>query len=108
MELKERQRMISTAKIPKVGIILVLLVAVSLFHFLTGTLDHDLHVWHLFFRKLFFVPIIAAAVWFGLSGALLPTWAWRMKIAGIFFWPESFTISEKSASAMTSSSSTTA
>lgn len=58
-------------KYTRVGLVLLMLVMVSLLHFLTGTLDHDLHAWHLFFRKLFFIPIIAAAVWFGLSGALL-------------------------------------
>jgi putative nucleotidyltransferase with HDIG domain len=55
----------------KIGVILLLLGLVSALHFSTATTDPALHAWHLFFRKLYFLPIVVAAVWFGLGGALL-------------------------------------
>jgi HD-GYP domain-containing protein (c-di-GMP phosphodiesterase class II) len=50
--------------------VLLGLILVSVLHFLTRTGDPALHVWHIFFRKLYFLPIIAGAVWFGFRGAL--------------------------------------
>lgn len=62
---------VTSTRPSKVLLILLLLVLVSSLHFFTGTLDPDLHAWHLFFRKLYFIPIIAAAAWFSLRGACL-------------------------------------
>lgn len=50
---------------------LFLLGFVSMLHFLTGTLDPTLHAWHIFFRKLYFLPIFTAAIWFGIFGGLV-------------------------------------
>lgn len=50
--------------------VLLGLILVSVLHFLTRTGDPALHVWHIFFRKLYFLPIVAGAVWFGFRGAL--------------------------------------
>jgi HD-GYP domain-containing protein (c-di-GMP phosphodiesterase class II) len=50
--------------------VLLGLILVSVLHFLTRTGDPALHAWHIFFRKLYFLPIVAGALWFGLRGAL--------------------------------------
>lgn len=50
--------------------LLLSLILISALHFLTRTDDPVLHAWHIFFRKLYFVPIIAGAVWFGFRGAV--------------------------------------
>ncbi len=50
--------------------VLLGLILVSVLHFVTRTGDPALHAWHIFFRKLYFLPIVAGAVWFGLRGAL--------------------------------------
>ncbi len=47
------------------------LAIVSTLHFVTRTDLAGLHVWHIFFRKLYFIPIVAGAVWFGLYGAFI-------------------------------------
>ncbi len=55
----------------KVFIVLLGIVLVSILHFMTRTSDQGLHVWHIFFRKLYFIPILAGAVWFLLPGAII-------------------------------------
>ncbi|GAB4258857.1 MAG: hypothetical protein Kow0092_06670 [Deferrisomatales bacterium] len=54
----------------KLLILGLILVAVSLLHFTTSTQGHWPHALHVFFRKLYFLPIVAGAVWFGMRGAL--------------------------------------
>ncbi len=46
-----------------------LLLGVSLLHFSTATVGHWAHAGHVFFRKLYFIPIVAGAIWFGPVGA---------------------------------------
>ncbi len=46
---------------------ILLLTAV---HFTVGTYSHPLHVIHVVFGGLYLVPIIAAAIWFGLRGGI--------------------------------------
>jgi len=54
--------------------ILVLLVAlVSMFHFLIPTEPHTSHKVHIILRKLYFLPPVMAAAWFGLRGAVWTT-----------------------------------
>ncbi len=55
----------------RVLVVVLGVLCVGALHFATRTDDPSLHVWHIFFRKLFFLPILASAVWFGLRGALL-------------------------------------
>lgn len=55
----------------KILVILLGLLLVSALHFVTRTNDPVLHAWHISFRKLYFLPIVAAAVWFGFRGAIL-------------------------------------
>lgn len=55
----------------KISLLLAGILLVGVLHFVTRTGDPSLHAWHIFFRKLFFIPLLAGAVWFGLRGALL-------------------------------------
>ncbi len=52
----------------RIALLLAGILLVSLLHFITST---SVHGWHVFFRKLYFIPIVMAAIWFGLRGALL-------------------------------------
>jgi len=52
----------------RIALLLAGILLVSLLHFTTST---SVHGWHVFFRKLYFLPIVMAAIWFGLRGALL-------------------------------------
>jgi len=49
----------------------VLLVLVTVVHWMTPTGAIHLHTLHLVMRKMFLLPVLLAAVWFGLRGALL-------------------------------------
>lgn len=44
--------------------------AVSFLHFLTPAGPHALHWLHLLYQKLYYVPILMAAAWFGMRGTL--------------------------------------
>jgi putative nucleotidyltransferase with HDIG domain len=50
--------------------ILLALAAVSALHFLSTTIGTGAHLWHIFLARLYFLPIVAAAVWFGFAAAL--------------------------------------
>jgi len=59
---------VSRHKQSKQIILLIILVAgISCLHFFTGQSRHHLHV---FYRELYFLPLILAGFWFGLRGAL--------------------------------------
>ncbi len=49
-------------------------------HFLIPTATHAQHQWHIVARKLYFVPLVVAAAWFGLRGALITT----LVVSGLF------------------------
>lgn len=69
------------------SLIVLLLTAV---HFTVGTQTHPLHVIHVIFGGLYLVPIIAAAIWFGLAGGMSTS----VIIGGIYYvhmrvsWPD--------------------
>lgn len=48
-------------------------LAVALLHFLIPTTSHPAHEWHIIVRKLYFLPPVMAAAWFGLRGAAWTT-----------------------------------
>jgi putative nucleotidyltransferase with HDIG domain len=54
----------------RIGGILLALAAVSALHFLSSTIGAGAHLWHIFLARLYFLPIVAAAVWFGFGAAL--------------------------------------
>ena len=52
----------------KIGLVIGATVIISLFHYLTQQQER---YYHLFYRELYFLPLILGGVWFGLPGALL-------------------------------------
>ena len=69
----------SSHKQSKQIILLIGLVAgISLLHFFTGQNRYHLHV---FYRELYFLPLILAGFWFGLRGAL----ATSFSITAVYF-----------------------
>lgn len=57
----------------RITILVLSVVLVSLFHFLIPTEPHDFHKVHIILRKLYFLPPVMAAAWFGLRGTLITT-----------------------------------
>ena len=55
------------------AILILTAVIVTLFHFLVPTAPHTYHELHIVLRKLYFLPPVMAAAWFGLQGAALTT-----------------------------------
>lgn len=55
----------------RVFIVGLLLLTVGLSHWLTPTDTYILHALHVTMRKMFLLPIVLAAIWFGLRGACL-------------------------------------
>lgn len=53
----------------RVAILVLSVVLVSLFHFIVPTEPHTFHKVHIILRKLYFLPPVMAAAWFGLRGA---------------------------------------
>ena len=57
----------------KIAILVSLVVLVSLLHFLVPTEPHNYHKAHIILRKLYYLPPVMAAAWFGLRGSLSVT-----------------------------------
>jgi putative nucleotidyltransferase with HDIG domain len=53
----------------KIIILAVLTAVIALFHYITPTEPHYSHKIHIVLRKLYFLPPVIAAAWFGLRGA---------------------------------------
>lgn len=51
----------------KITLIVILVVGISLLHYLT---DQSRYYYHIFYGELYFLPIVLAGFWFGLRGAL--------------------------------------
>lgn len=64
--------MSSSSNTKKRVIILTMLVCViALLHYITPTEPHNYHKIHIVLRKLYFLPPVVAAAWFGLRGATI-------------------------------------
>lgn len=50
--------------------LIVSLVIITAIHFVISIGTHPLHVFHILFRTLYLIPVIAGAVWFGRRGGL--------------------------------------
>jgi signal transduction histidine kinase len=53
----------------KITVLALFVIGVSIFHYITGT-AHKYHGLHEIYRRLYYVPIILAAFWFGLKGGI--------------------------------------
>lgn len=45
-------------------------IVVTVLHFVVGTETHEMHMFHVVFRTLYLLVILASALWFGISGGL--------------------------------------
>lgn len=55
----------------KIAILASAIIIIALLHYLTPTEPHYFHKIHIILRKLYFLPPVMAAAWFGLRGACL-------------------------------------
>jgi len=55
----------------RAGVVALVVCAVALAHFVTPAGLHGWHWLHILLQKLFYLPILMAAAWFGLRGTLL-------------------------------------
>ena len=53
----------------KITGLVLFIIGVSIFHYITGT-THKYHGLHEIYRRLYYVPIILSAFWFGLKGGI--------------------------------------
>jgi putative nucleotidyltransferase with HDIG domain len=56
--------------ISRIAFLALAVALIGVAHFTMGTFHHQIHVEHVILQALFVVPIIAAALWFGLRGAM--------------------------------------
>lgn len=73
--------------------VLILLVgAITFLHFLVPTDQHNLHKIHIVLRKLYFLPPVIAAAWYGIRGAVLVTLSISLFFSFHAFldWPENY------------------
>ena len=59
----------------KIAVLVLITVSTAIIHFVIPTNRHDLHMVHIVLRKLYFLPPVMAAVWFGFRGSLYTTLA---------------------------------
>ena len=55
----------------RAGIVAAAVSVVAVAHFITPPGVHGWHWLHIFLQKLFYLPILMAAAWFGFRGSLL-------------------------------------
>ncbi|MDR4503295.1 MAG: ATP-binding protein [Candidatus Scalindua sp.] len=53
----------------KIVVLALFIIGVSIFHYVTGT-EHKYHGLHEIYRRLYYVPIILSAFWFGIKGGM--------------------------------------
>jgi len=83
------------ATVPSKGRIILLILltgAITLLHFLVPTDQHTFHILHIILRKLYFLPAVIAAAWYGLSGAVYVTLAISILFSfhAILDWPNNY------------------
>ncbi|HWR72503.1 MAG TPA: HD domain-containing phosphohydrolase [Nitrospirota bacterium] len=62
-------------KTRKIAVLILVTAVTAFFHFIIPTERHTSHVIHIILRKLYFLPPVLAAVWFGLRGSVYVTLA---------------------------------
>ena len=53
-------------KIVKISLVIGVIFTISLLHYLT---QRQARYYHLFYRELYFLPVVLGGIWFGLRGA---------------------------------------
>lgn len=76
----------------KVVILAAMVGLIALLHYATPTEPHNYHVIHIALRKLYFLPPVVAAAWFGLRGAIFTTTAVSLlfTLHAFIDWPGNF------------------
>jgi putative nucleotidyltransferase with HDIG domain len=82
----------NSGKRTRIAILILSIFLVSLLHFIVPTEPHTLHKLHIVLRKLYFLPPVMAAAWFGLRGSLITTLAVSALFTShaIFDWPGNY------------------
>ena len=73
---------------PRLFLLVITIVVLSAAHLIVGRTTHELHVIHVILQGLYVVPIIAAALWFGLRGSIITTAVISVNYSGYIwlFW----------------------
>jgi len=66
----------------RVSLLVLLVASIALVHYGLPTVTHGLHSLHIVLRKLYFLPPVVAAIWFGRRGALWTTMAVSVLFVG--------------------------
>jgi len=66
----------------RVSVMVLLVASIALVHYGLPTTTHGLHSLHIILRKLYFLPPVVAAIWFGRRGALWTTVAVSVLFVG--------------------------
>jgi putative nucleotidyltransferase with HDIG domain len=66
---------LANSKTRKIAVLVLVTAVTAFFHFFIPTDQHTAHVIHIILRKLYFLPPVLAAVWFGLRGSVYVTFA---------------------------------
>jgi putative nucleotidyltransferase with HDIG domain len=76
----------------KIIVLILLTVTITFLHFLVPTDQHSFHILHIILRKLYFLPPVMAAVWFGMRGAVYVTLSISIlfSLHAILDWPENY------------------
>lgn len=76
----------------KVAVLVLLTGTITFLHFLVPTDQHTSHIIHIVLRKLYFLPPIIAAAWYGLRGAVYVTLAISIffSLHAILDWPNNY------------------
>lgn len=64
---------LANRKTRKIAVLILVTSVTAFFHFFIPTERHTAHVIHIILRKLYFLPPVLAAVWFGLRGSVYVT-----------------------------------
>lgn len=70
-----REHLIHRDRPVRIAVLVTLVAVIALLHFLIPTTTHGWHELHIVLRKLYFLPPVVAAVWFGFGGAIWTTLA---------------------------------
>lgn len=76
----------------KLVVLIFLTTAITLLHFLVPTDQHTFHIIHIVLRKLYFLPPVIAAAWYGFRGAVYVTLVISILFSfhAILDWPENY------------------
>lgn len=76
----------------KLMVLIILSGIITLLHFIVPTDQHSFHILHIILRKLYFLPPVIAAVWYGFRGAVYITFAITIFFSyhAILDWPGNY------------------